>query len=141
MASIFLCWSFPDEVVATRLAGELRQVGHAVWLDPPEPDTYVVTRRTLAHDVPVGETFREPVLGAIREADVFLLLVSPDSVRSELCRDDLMVASRARQRIIPVIVRDVENSDLPVQVQGIGPLHLRHEDDFEGLVRWLVANV
>jgi predicted DNA-binding protein YlxM (UPF0122 family) len=53
-----------------------------------------------------GDDFWQVILDAIASCDVFLFLVSDDSLASSYCMGELMEAYRLQKSIIPVFVRD-----------------------------------
>ena len=107
MAILFLSYSHRDEGVRaeleTHLAGLRRQGFITVWHD----------RRIAA-----GEDFANAIDAHLEQADVVLLLVSPDFIASDYCYEKEMARALERNReggcvVIPVILRPCDWHDMP----------------------------
>jgi len=53
-----------------------------------------------------GDSYREQLRLMILSADVFLFVISPESIASEACRDEVELAASLGKRLIPVSLRD-----------------------------------
>src|SRR5262249_15000520 len=87
MSRVFVSHSPLDEQAVMLLVGELKKAGHEVLLE----------ERGMGH-VPMD----------IEASDVFLLLITADSVGSESVQKDLLFAAGRSKQIVPVIVGMVE---------------------------------
>ncbi|MEM9164134.1 MAG: TIR domain-containing protein, partial [Cyanobacteria bacterium P01_F01_bin.4] len=68
---------------------------------------------------------------AVDNAENFVFLLSPNSVRSEACLAELAYAQSRQKRIVPVIYRNVLKSTLPEGLESIPWSDFRqHEGDF-----------
>jgi hypothetical protein len=110
MASLFFSYSHRDEglrsQLETHLAGLRRQGFITIWHD----------RRIMA-----GEDFANAIDSHLEQADVVLLLVSPDFIASDYCYEKEMSRALARHReggcvVIPVILRPCDWHDMPFGV-------------------------
>jgi len=110
MTKAFISYARPDEEEARRLGAELEQRGVAVaWLD-----------RLVAP----GESWAAQLQRAISESDVFFVLVSTESEKSQwLATETALALSQAawgRTRVVPVLLdRRARPSDLLQSIQGI----------------------
>src|SRR4029078_10377050 len=66
----------------------------------------------------------------IEEADVFLFLISPDSAKSKVCRQEIAHAANNGKRLIPIIVRDIQSDESPSELRPLNWIFLRENDDF-----------
>jgi hypothetical protein len=107
MASLFLSYSHRDEELRaqleTHLAALRRQGFISVWHD----------RRIMA-----GEDFANAIEDHLAEADIVLLLVSPDFIASDYCYEKEMRTALARHNerecvVIPVILRPCDWHEMP----------------------------
>jgi hypothetical protein len=89
MAQIFVSYSRDDHLAADRLAKDLRDLGHAVWLD---------------QDLSGGQAWWEQILAQIRGADVFVFVLSAASLASTACQREYGYAAELRRPILPVLV-------------------------------------
>jgi hypothetical protein len=78
--------------VARKLAEELRTHGAAVWIDEEE--------------LAVGDSLAARIESAIRDSDLFLILISPASERSQWLTRELGLAlgTNNRTRVVPVVL-------------------------------------
>src|SRR5215207_7545193 len=93
MARIFISYSRVDRPFTEQLARRLRRVyGHeAVWFD---------------EELHGGQAWWEEILAQIANCDIFVYLLSQDSVESDYCQKELAEARRVQKQILPCIIRD-----------------------------------
>lgn len=87
----FLSYSHKDEDIATQIFQQLKLLDIDLWMDKD--------------DLKAGSNWRERVDVGIRQSLNFLFLISPDSVSSPECEEELKVALNANKRIIPLVCR------------------------------------
>jgi hypothetical protein len=61
----------------------------------------------------------ERIARGIEAAKAFIFAITPESVVSEQCRNELETATQHHKLIIPVVLRDVERRDLPAHETGV----------------------
>jgi TIR domain len=105
----------PTAFAIDRLRTALEERGQQVWID--------------VDDVPVGAQWRARVKRGIEACKAFIFVVSPASVGSEPCRQELEEALALQKLIIPVIYRDVDDGVIPPAVAEAEWVFLRDEDD------------
>lgn len=94
LAEIFLSHSSGDRAFATRLATALRGHGLSVWFS-----------RDRIHG---ARQWHDAIGAALGRCGWFLLVLSPDSVRSQWVKRELMFALNDRryvERIVPIVLR------------------------------------
>jgi hypothetical protein len=115
MAKVFVSYSRKDIEFAKWLTGELQKSDLDFWIDwegiPPTVDWW-----------------REIEKG-IEEADIFLFLISPDSVKSKVCGKEIDTAVKNGKRIIPIVVRDSSWDETPPQLRHLNYIFIRESDD------------
>jgi WD40 repeat protein len=99
MTQVFLSYSEEDKWVMQQICNRLRRESFTVW-----------TNKT---DIQTGEAFQEAINRGIEEADNLVYLLSPDSVTSEYCQQELDYALSLNKRIIPIRVRNVAKEKTP----------------------------
>src|SRR5512133_2875045 len=111
MAKVFISYSRKDIEFAKRLTEELQKSELDFWVDwegiPPTVDWWMQIEK------------------GIEEADVFLFLISPDSVKSKICTQEIDYAIKNGKRLIPLMVRDVKGDDIPAQLSHINWIFFR----------------
>ena len=90
--SIFISYARGDAAVVAELYRDLEQVHSPVWMD---------TRLSG------GQAWWDTILDQIRHCDLFVVAVSPDSIRSEACAAELHYALALGRPLLPVLVRNV----------------------------------
>jgi hypothetical protein len=63
-------------------------------------------------------------------ADKLVILVSPDSVRSEVCRRDLEFAEKNGKSLFPVLVNEVPLDQIPKNLARRNIVFMRNEEEF-----------
>jgi WD40 repeat protein len=120
---VFISYSRRDSPFVRRLFEmlEARHVG--AWVDwegiPPSAEWW-------------GE-----IQSAIQGAEAFIFVMSPDSLTSAVCQDELDHAVRHNKRLIPVLYRDGPAADgspaaIPPALARVNWVFMRDADDFAG---------
>lgn len=124
---VFVSYSRRDRVfVLERLLPALLERDKDVWID--------------AEDIPPAADWRETVLDGIAKSSAFVFVLSPDSLASEVCREELARALEVNKRLVPVLCRDVAAAEVPEELQRPNWVLLREGDDPDaGLARLVEA--
>lgn len=100
---VFLCHSSVDKQLAERIARDLHGKGVTVWYD--------------AWQIQAGDSLRRKIEAGIEGATHFLVLLTPDSVKSEWVQSELdgglTKKIEGTCRLIPVLAREIKPKDLP----------------------------
>jgi hypothetical protein len=97
---VFISYSRKDSSdFADELAAGLELAGFASFLD--------------RHDIAAGEDWEARLGGLISEADTVVYVISPEAVKSERCAWELDKTTQLSKRLIPVIFKQVPETDLP----------------------------
>src|SRR5688572_23847458 len=117
-ARVFLSYSRRDALVARRVVTALEGRRVDAWVD--------------WEDIPPSADWWREVCAAIEATDAFVFLISPESVASRVCTDEVLHAVRHGKRLIPVVCHDI--GELPSAlgaVRRINWIFLRPTDSFE----------
>ena len=95
-----LCLLFAQNIdFCKRLTDELQKRDLDFWVDwkgiPPTVD------------------WMKEIAKGIEEADTFLFIISPDSITSKVCKDELGLAVKNGKRLIPVATYEIKWDDVP----------------------------
>ena len=127
MASLFISYSRKDFEVARKLTEAFNGQGLDFWIDwagiPPTVDWW--------NEIQKG----------IEEADIFLFLLSPDSVQSKVCKQEVEHAVKNGKRLIPLVVRDIKAGESPVELGSLNWIFCRADDDFNLALNKLISAV
>src|SRR5262249_34162366 len=91
MAYVYISYSQKDLEVATKLQDALQSRGHTIRIDE--------------QDNVSGRAWTAQIDQAISNAEILIVLLSPDSVESRLTRSAISLARRLQKPIIPVLVQ------------------------------------
>jgi hypothetical protein len=103
MADVFVSYSRSDAGFVRRLAEDLKDRGKDVWVD--------------FDGIRDAEVFPEALRRAIEGSDAFLFVISPDSVGSEFCEQEVAHASALNKRIVPLALRGVPDEQIPEEIR------------------------
>jgi len=125
---IFISYSRRDQEFVTRLASELDAHFAGVWFDQAA--------------IQVGEKWHDEILEGIQACKAFILVLSPDAMRSRYVREELSRAQQYQKIIFPVIYRHANWTDdfasLIKEVQTIDLQAGSYSDNFHKLVDGLI---
>jgi TIR domain len=97
MRSVFVSYSRNDLDIVTQLIHDVQAVGINIWHD-----------QTLTG----GQRWWDNILANMRECDIFVFALSPESWDSEACKSELSYAVQLGKPILPVLVSDGININL-----------------------------
>lgn len=92
MRKVFVSYSRANLDAVTQLVDDLKAVGINTWHD-----------QTLTG----GQRWWDNILASIRDCDIFIFALSPESWQSEACRSELGYVVALGRPILPVLVADV----------------------------------
>ncbi len=117
----FISYSREDTPFVRRLHERLEQAERDVWVD--------------WEDIPLTADWWQEIQGGINRSDSFVFIISPDSVRSDVCRDEINYAVNNNKRIVPIMYRDLVAADdkaaLHPSISSHNWIFFRDEDDFD----------
>jgi hypothetical protein len=121
-AKVFLAYSRKDRPFAEHLREAFKEVGEETLVD---------------WDILPTKDFEDHVRDAIESADTFVFVISPSSMDSSFCMQELQYATSQNKRIVPVVVRKVEAWKLPEQLREEHWIRFTEKDDFAAAFRTL----
>ncbi|MEQ9358581.1 MAG: TIR domain-containing protein [Coleofasciculus chthonoplastes F2-STO-03] len=105
MTQVIIAYSDEDKATMEKIRRSLRRESITVW--------------TNTTDIKTGESFEEAIKRGIEQADNLVYLISPDSIGSKYCQQELDLAVSLHKRIIPVLVRETPVEQIPPVLQGL----------------------
>ncbi len=127
MPDVFISYSRRDRQFVQRLGAALEARGKDVWVD--------------WEDIPASSQWRREIEDGIDATDAFLFVISPDSVGSHECGQELDHALRRRKRIVPIVHREVDPAEVRSEAAAINWVYLRDQDPFDEGVEALVRAI
>jgi WD40 repeat protein len=94
MSSIFISYSRKDIDFAGKIVQSLAENDLDTWVD--------------WKSIPKGEDWEQEIYRGIEAAETFLFLISPDSIKSEICNKEIAHAIKNNKRVVPLLVRDAD---------------------------------
>ena len=99
MADVFVSYSRSDSELVDRLVERLRERGKDVWVD--------------VEGIRDAEVFPAALRRAVEGSDGFVFVISPDSVASPFCEQEVDHAVELNKRIVPLAFRGVPDDQIP----------------------------
>src|SRR5215212_5452816 len=115
-AAVFISHSRKDKVFVRHLAEMLKKSNRKPWVD-------------VESITPTAEFWPE-VYSGIEETDAFIFVISPDSVRSEDCKEELAHAVERNKRLVPIVFREVDDEEVPGSLRSLQWIFFRDGDEF-----------
>jgi len=115
VADVFISYSRKDKELARALSQGLEQQGRDVWVD--------------LEDIPPSAEWLEEIYAGIEAANAVVFVLSPESLTSTVCRQELEHAVAHRKRLVPVVARDVGTAAVPEALASRNWISLRPGDD------------
>lgn len=112
----FISYSRINQQFAIRLACELKSAGFSVWMDQ--------------FDIPTGSRWDEEIEKALHECQIFLFIMTPDSVSSENAKDEVGYAIDHGKHILPVLL---ENCEVPLRLRRLQHVDFTRKSFDEGI--------
>jgi WD40 repeat protein len=103
VADVFVSYSRRDAAFVGRLVDAVSDAGKQVWLD--------------TEGIADSEVFPEAIRRAIEGSDAFVFVISPSSVASPYCENEVDHARALGKRIVPVLRHRVEDGALPPEIR------------------------
>jgi WD40 repeat protein len=123
---VFISYSRSDGDFARKLNDQLQELGKTTWFDQ--------------ESIAVGEDFNKEIEKGIESCDNFVFIISPRSINSPHCADEVEYAFMLNKRFITILLKPVESKDLHPALAKVQWLDFRKGDfylHFNELVRVL----
>ncbi|GAB4537777.1 MAG: hypothetical protein Fur002_00130 [Anaerolineales bacterium] len=128
MNKLFVSYSRKDAEFSRKLVERLEAENMEVWVD--------------WEDIPPSVDWMKQIQKGIEEANIFLFIVSPDSLASKVCAEELNHGAANGKRILPVIARDVEASAVPPSLSHLNWIFFsRPQDHFDEAFQKVIAAI
>ena len=114
MAHIFISYSRVDESFARQLATSLSDLGADVWID--------------IEDIPAGMKWSSAIQQGLRQCEIMIIIVSPDSMASKNAEDEWQDYLDTKKPLIPVLYRTVPPADIHFQLRRIQWIDFNRQD-------------
>ncbi|MGA9567697.1 MAG: TIR domain-containing protein [Candidatus Korobacteraceae bacterium] len=124
MAEVFISYARVDQGFARDLNHALQKLKRDTWID--------------WRSIPDSAEWRAEIFAAIDAADNFLFIISPDSLRSEMCKLEVAHALAGKKRVTTILYHPVDWNELLPGLREIQWIHYP-ELGFDETFRRLIA--
>lgn len=125
MADVFISYAREDQDFVRQLHQALAQRNRETWVD--------------WQDIPLTAQWWQEIQRGIEAADSFVFIISPDSIASDVCRDELEHAIAHNKRLIPIVRREAASQRVHEALASHNWLFMRSDDDFDGAFDSLIS--
>ncbi|MDA0674353.1 MAG: TIR domain-containing protein, partial [Cyanobacteria bacterium] len=130
-ANVFISYSRRNKPFVERLHASLEATDREVWVD--------------WENIPLAVDWWQEIELGIELADTFIFVISPDSVQSKVCGQEVEHAVKHNKRLVPVVHQDVSPDQVHPELARLNWIMMRADDDFEaglhGLLQALDRNI
>ncbi|NEO91603.1 MAG: TIR domain-containing protein [Moorea sp. SIO3G5] len=105
LTQVFISYADQDKLVMGKIAKTLMRQSFTVW-----------TNKT---DIQTGTPFQDVINQGIEGADNLVYLISPASLKSDYCQQEITHALDNNKRIIPLLIDSTELECIPPQIRGL----------------------
>ncbi|MFB2881602.1 toll/interleukin-1 receptor domain-containing protein, partial [Floridanema aerugineum] len=125
---IFISYSRADSDFARKLNDTLQMQGKTTWFDQ--------------ESIASGSDFQQEIYRGIKACDNFLFILSPRSVNSPYCKDEVEYAASLNKRFVTVLHREVNPGDLHPELAKVQWIDFNQNDrDFNANFNQLLRSV
>jgi len=126
--SVFISYSRKDKAFVQKLNDALDNAGVNAWVD--------------WEGIELASDWMETITSAIQGTDAFIFIISPDSLKSKVCMDELELGLQLNKKLIPILYRDpTKTSKMHEKIAATNWVYLREQDKFETTIPKLVESV
>jgi hypothetical protein len=108
MSDVFVSYSRKDKDFVRQLHDAFAKLQRQAWVD-----------------------WQQEIYAGIEGADNFLFVITPDSVVSDACQNEVAHAAKNNKRLIPVLRRSVPAAEIPQELAKINFVYFRESDPFD----------
>ena len=105
MTQVFLSYAGEELAIMEQVRQSLRREGFTVW-----------TNKT---DIQTGVDFQEAIDRGIEESNNIVYLMSPSSLASSYCQQEIAQALKLNKRIVPLLVKPTDLSQIPLTLRSL----------------------
>ena len=125
---VFISYSRKDKDFVHRLNDALDNAGVQAWVD--------------WEGIELASDWMERIKSAIQSSDALLYVISPDSLKSKVCSDELELGLQLNKKLIPVLYREPDTaSTMHEKLAATNWVYLRKDDNFDETIPKLVESI
>lgn len=124
---VFISYSRTDSDFARRLNDALQIQGKTTWFDQ--------------ESIAAGADFQQEIHRGIANSDNFLFILSPSSIQSPYCADEVEYAAQLHKRCVTVLYRSIVANDLHPELARVQWIDFQHSGDFSSHFSQLIRTL
>lgn len=126
--SVFISYSRKDKAFVQKLNNALDTAGIQAWVD--------------WEGIELASDWMQRITDAIQKHNAFIFVISPDSIKSKVCSEELELGLKFNKKIIPVLFREPSKGQkMHEKLAATNWVYLRKEDNFEETIPKLVETI
>lgn len=126
--SVFISYSRKDKAFVQKLNDALDNSGVHAWVD--------------WEGIEFAADWMQRITTAIQSTDAFLFVISPDSLASKVCADELELGIKLNKKLIPVLHREPEKGQtMHGKIAATNWVYMRKDDNFEETLPKLIHSI
>jgi WD40 repeat protein len=127
MTKAFISYSRKDTIFTRKLADALLAEKYELWVD--------------WESIPPTVDWKLHIQKGVEDSDTFLFLISPDSIKSHECAEELKQAVKNGKRLIPLVVREINAEDAPNELKHINWIYFLDSEAFHKSFKKLIEAI
>lgn len=131
MSDVFISYSRKDSIFVKKLFKDIKDTGKEVWAD--------------FEDIPKAADWWAEIQAGIDAAEAFIFVISPDSVISDICRQEIDHALAMNKRFLPILYREVTEDAHKAKIHPAVSSHnwifFREYDNYQDSFKELMESV
>lgn len=96
MPDLFISYSRRDKDFIQKLHGALSAAGYDIWVD--------------WEDIPPTTEWKKEIERGVESANTFIFSISPSSVQSKACREEIDLAVASNKRLVPIVFIELKDA-------------------------------
>ena len=126
--STFISYSRKDKEFVKKLNDALDATGVQAWVD--------------WEGIELASDWMQRITNAIQTHDAFIFVISPDSIASKVCADELELGIKLNKKLIPILYREPEKGQaMHEKLAATNWVYLRTQDNFDQTIPKLVEAI
>ncbi len=127
-SKVFISYSRKDKEFVGKLNEGLDSNGIQAWVD--------------WEGIPPSADWMQEITRAIQGGDAFLFVISPDSLASKVCLEELELGLQNNKKLIPILYRDPEKGTaMPDKLAATNWIYIRDQNDFEAALKDVIKSI
>ncbi|MDC0835367.1 TIR domain-containing protein [Geitlerinema sp. CS-897] len=127
MTDVFISYCRRNKAFVQRLHQAFCEHKREIWVD--------------WEDIPLNADWRQEIYRGIEAADNFVFVLSPDSVASQVCREEVEHAIAHHKRLIPIVCQEVSYDEVHPALAKLNWIFFRDTDDFDATFPKLLSTI